>query len=42
MGTIAACGISYQKWLKFVMPVIGILSAFGAVFLAVMTLVGWA
>ncbi len=42
MGTLGIANVPYQKWIKFAAPVTGIMSAAAAIFLIIVTLVGWA
>ncbi|MEL7568620.1 MAG: Na+/H+ antiporter NhaC family protein [Dehalobacterium sp.] len=41
MGTLGIAKVPYDKWLKFAFPVTMILAGISAVFLIIMTLLGW-
>ena len=41
MGTIGIAKVPFDKWLKFVVPFVLLLSAFTVVFLVIMTGIGW-
>ena len=42
MGSLGMANIPYNKWLKFAVPVTGILAGAAMVFLFITTLIGWA
>ena len=41
MGTIALCGIPYEKWLKFIGKYMLIVSVLAMIFLFFASMLGW-